>query len=440
MRQILAHGAYSFNPAAQQITFNNLSAINLEYLYIIVDITNNNTTIYQGNSAGLGGTVSGNVITLAYNTTTGGFQNTDILQIAYEGYSIPENHAIENGGNLAAIAQALTGTATSDNPQFVAITGDPNGDFAGVNILEQVIIDSTGLAINTRTLNPVATDINNATKTSDAPAPINISLPVVGNYTIIDTQGYNSIIIQSSTLVATISTGNDLAIPFVGVLGATTAGVQASTINSSGTYIYPCSGRYLKIAATTGGIAVAYLRTSPFNTGFFINTPANIVQLGSSAVVTGGLAGTLGVGSAAANGVTPTTNPVIAGGVYQQLLGTAGNYTVKSYTSTILTDSSGALWLNSADTTGTTHRVLSNLTGAAVVDNAPSTPAMGNVNEVLVQIRDLLKVIAHYEYENPFIIANALNGIPNQPRSSADEPDSLLNDFTNPSIITNNLN
>jgi len=57
------------------------------------------------------------------------------------------------GTSLPTQDQTLQGAQSTDNPIKVSITGDESGDFAGVNILEQVVTDGTGLAINTRTLN-----------------------------------------------------------------------------------------------------------------------------------------------------------------------------------------------------------------------------------------------------------------------------------------------
>ena len=61
MRTVIT--AYTFNPALQQVTFTGLASISLSDLFLIVNATNN-TTLYQANNPALGGTVSGNVLTL----------------------------------------------------------------------------------------------------------------------------------------------------------------------------------------------------------------------------------------------------------------------------------------------------------------------------------------------------------------------------------------
>ena len=81
MKQLVKN--YTFSKTAKTITFTDFSAIIQERILLITDVTNG-TILYQFNSAGLGGTVATNVLTLALNTNTGSFNNTDKLQIFYE--------------------------------------------------------------------------------------------------------------------------------------------------------------------------------------------------------------------------------------------------------------------------------------------------------------------------------------------------------------------
>lgn len=74
-------GTYSFNKTAKTITFSGFTA-SLERILLITDVTAN-TVIYQFNDGTLGGTLSGNVLTLTFNTNTGSFADTDKLQIFY---------------------------------------------------------------------------------------------------------------------------------------------------------------------------------------------------------------------------------------------------------------------------------------------------------------------------------------------------------------------
>ena len=69
---------YSFNAAAKQITLSDYTSVNLESLLLITNVTNN-VIIYNFAGQGKGATVSGNVLTLDFDTTS--MSNSDSLQI-----------------------------------------------------------------------------------------------------------------------------------------------------------------------------------------------------------------------------------------------------------------------------------------------------------------------------------------------------------------------
>jgi len=77
---------YSFNAATKQITFNTTSTIGLEQLLIITNVTDN-IIIYNFADPSAGGTISNNVLTLDYNTTS--MSNTDSLQIFIDSLLAP---------------------------------------------------------------------------------------------------------------------------------------------------------------------------------------------------------------------------------------------------------------------------------------------------------------------------------------------------------------
>jgi len=79
MKQLIKN--YIFNAASKTITFSDFVTVALERILLVVDVTAN-TTIYQFNAPNLGGSVSANVLTLAYDTTS--FANADKLQIFYD--------------------------------------------------------------------------------------------------------------------------------------------------------------------------------------------------------------------------------------------------------------------------------------------------------------------------------------------------------------------
>ena len=72
---------YTFDKTARTITFTNYESIRLDKIAIITNVTDN-IMVYNFASPTLGGTVSGNVLTLTYDTST--MSNDDKLQIIYD--------------------------------------------------------------------------------------------------------------------------------------------------------------------------------------------------------------------------------------------------------------------------------------------------------------------------------------------------------------------
>ncbi len=61
---------------------------------------------------------------------------------------LPANAARETGGNLAAAAAALAASQSYDTPSCAVLTGDPEGDFAGVSLIETLMDPASGEAAN----------------------------------------------------------------------------------------------------------------------------------------------------------------------------------------------------------------------------------------------------------------------------------------------------
>jgi len=107
---------YSFNASAKTITFNDYASIDLERILLITNVTDN-IIIYNFADPTKGGTVSGNVLTLTYNTTS--MSNTDDLQIFYEDIG-----KVSSGGDTSTIYNGITALT----PKFVAISASTSGD------------------------------------------------------------------------------------------------------------------------------------------------------------------------------------------------------------------------------------------------------------------------------------------------------------------------
>lgn len=122
MKQLIKN--YVFNAAAKTVTFSDFGTIALERVLLIVDVTAS-VTIYQFNLPSLGGSVAGNVLTLARDTTA--LANTDKLQIFYDSaagdpvYDAPTvmgnaADAVADNGNPLKVG----GVYTSSDPTYTS--------------------------------------------------------------------------------------------------------------------------------------------------------------------------------------------------------------------------------------------------------------------------------------------------------------------------------
>jgi hypothetical protein len=75
------HCTYTFDASAQQVTFADYSAINLDAILLITNVTDN-INIYVFSEPLKGGTVATNVLTLTYDTTA--MDDADKLLIYYD--------------------------------------------------------------------------------------------------------------------------------------------------------------------------------------------------------------------------------------------------------------------------------------------------------------------------------------------------------------------
>lgn len=81
MKKLIEKNHYTFIASAKTISLDDYTTVNPAGLLLITNVIDN-IIIYNFASASLGGVVSGNTITLTYNTTA--MSNSDDLQIFYE--------------------------------------------------------------------------------------------------------------------------------------------------------------------------------------------------------------------------------------------------------------------------------------------------------------------------------------------------------------------
>jgi hypothetical protein len=292
-------------------------------------------------------------------------------------------------------------------------------------------------------------DLSGAFILSDAPAPVTVNTSLTNTTNIIDTQGYQTI--QITTGAGFIATGgiqfsND-GITFAAGIGATVGGVFNNSLAALSSYTYPILARYARIVATTAGPYTYVLRNNPAQqvnqnltaiAGVAVSAGTaqlgtNIVQVGGTATVTGGLVGTLGVGGVNAVGVASVSNPVLIGGVDPTGLARRAATTMLGDVITgnrTIPTSSAAL---SSTTTGNTP-----IGSAGYVNQIPHTvqdtsqfEGQSQV-ELLAQLLQEVKILNQQFYELPKVLSLALQG-PTAPQQGSnvqlgDDPFILRND------------
>jgi hypothetical protein len=244
----------------------------------------------------------------------GGSVKTQVVQLDVGGPSANTEQLVSNINQLPTADATLAQAQTNDSPIFVVNAGDPSGDFAGVNILEQVVSEGTGIALGTRVVNWPKTDGTpaNALVLSDCYGPISVGPLYVGGIAVIDTTGYNTVFITNAALAATISWSNDLVNFSAGAgSGLNINSVATTTFSASTTYAIPRLGRYLKITSTTAGTSTVYLANQPYSIS---PGGTNLLSLNGTALVNAGVNGILSVGGNIADGSAPTANPLVVGG------------------------------------------------------------------------------------------------------------------------------
>jgi hypothetical protein len=135
---------YTFNAASGEITLTDYASVNLESILLVTNVTNN-IIIYNFADSTRGGTVSGNVLNLGFDTS--GMSNSDSLQIFIEdGYisakdqtlqdllnSINDNSAILRKLLLMSQSLGIIDTASRQRVVIDSIAGNLPGN-QNVNI------------------------------------------------------------------------------------------------------------------------------------------------------------------------------------------------------------------------------------------------------------------------------------------------------------------
>ena len=269
-------------------------------------------------------------------------------------------------------------------------------------------------------------DLSGAFILSDAPITQTINQAING-INVIDTQGYQSLQITTGAYAGTLFGSND-GINFVAILGYNlTVLSSVNAVTANGNFSIPITTRYIRLTCTTAGPFTYNLRNIPAP-----SLPA-LNYIAGSAVISGGVAGTLGVGGPNAVATATTTNPLQMGGIDPQGL-----------VRRLASDTLGSLFVSArviptslAALGGTTQAPVpvaltgfNNQVPLAVQDTSQFEGQ--TQTELLAQILQELKILNQQIYELPRVQMAAFNGspvaVPAQSAALGDEPTAMRND------------
>lgn len=220
----------------------------------------------------------------------------------------------------------------------VVIVGRSGPSIRGADRISTALDEGNNVQLNVKVQNFPKTDKAGASLISDCVGPIIFNSSSASQPLVIDTTGYNSVVVQATTAGVVIPTVSNDGVTYFGttVIGATTGASQQTSFNIAGIYIIPVTARYIKFTGPASVVlAYIYLRIAPYDPRSGISAaPTNITQVASTNIVTAGVAGIQAVGGNIAAGVAPTANPLLVAGI-----DTSG------LTRRILTDTSGRLFI-----------------------------------------------------------------------------------------------
>ena len=118
--------SYAFNKTAKTVTFSSLGSVNIEEISSITNLTQGKK-IFQSGDPSLGGSVSGNVLTLRFNTNDSLFSNSDKLEITLKSKGATESSLSSIDTKTPALGQATMAlsqpVAIASNQSSIPVTG-----------------------------------------------------------------------------------------------------------------------------------------------------------------------------------------------------------------------------------------------------------------------------------------------------------------------------
>jgi hypothetical protein len=263
MNIVLDRASYVFDPSSQTIEFLG-EGFDITRLKLITNtLTNEIIYNFADPAAGNGG-VSGNLLTLVYDTSS--MSASDPLQVVID---VPEDDYAP---------QPIWGRGQNGTPTTLSLT-------------------EAGQVVPADGKTHIATRAGAQT----------------GTVILLDTIGFNSVVVQlQGTFTGTISfqVSNDTT-TWAAVAGWATTGAAApvTTATAVGQWVFPCAGRYFRVQVTTGGSGqpVAIVTLKSFAAWSPQSTPTMNI-------------GAIGASTLAAEDSAATTVPMLVGGIVRTAL------------------------------------------------------------------------------------------------------------------------
>lgn len=318
---IVPSGKYTFNAAAKTITFSSdYTGMSLSDITYITNIKSGvATVIYDPFDATKGGTLSGLVLTLAYNTAA--MSNSDPLQIIV-GYVAPEPEVVP------IPIEVYSSETFQQEQQRVLIESIADN----IDLLAKALDRNENIELSTRDVS-IKKDPTGAIFQSDAPGIIpGNNLTNLGDTFIVDNTGYSGILFVLRNLVSTsmfvsIDTSID-GVNWTGISYSAGASGNAVTFQSAGnslflstglTYTLSCStlGKFtrLRVSQGSGSCTVfAMLRNFSYGANHPTGLQMNLLTIGGTGPQVLGTTNTNTItstsgGFSVAGGFAPTQNP-----------------------------------------------------------------------------------------------------------------------------------
>lgn len=313
--------------------------------------------------------------------------------------------------------------------------------------LSLALSQEQNIPLNVNLSSGIKKDSTNALFISDAPTLVQL-VAAVGEVTVIDMQGYNTIHLTTGTYAATagFQISNDQITFAVNQDALTTAGggTMSTVIAALTTYAFTPNARYVRIVCTTAGMLSYFLRNTP-NSGIIAQNltaiggvavasvtaqlGVNVAQFAGSAAATGGLAGSIAVGGASAVGVAPTYNYLGASGIDTSGLARR-----------ILSDTTGRLQIagfNAISAQFANTSTTNPLTAVGAITGTNQATAALNVQDTaqfegqsLVELLALmlleLRIANQQRYEMVYLLNNGIQNAMDPPENFRNDPSSLF--------------